>query len=85
MGDDSISVAAAVLAGDFVRRNELDDAEAVRLWRRIRKRMATALARDVGAHLGGVPKASSSAKVATFPTAVEPSLPRGARPRRRAT
>ena len=53
MADDELSVAAAVLATEFIRRGELDDAEAVRLWRRIRKRMVMAMARESGAHLGG--------------------------------
>ena len=46
MFDDTLSIAAAVLTTEFVRRNELDDSEAVRLWRKIRKRMITADARE---------------------------------------
>ena len=65
MADDEMSVAAAVLATEFIRRGELDDAEAVRLWRRIRKRMVTAMARENGAHLGGATVAAAAASLRT--------------------
>ena len=64
MPDDEMSVAAAVLATEFIRRGELDDAEAVRLWRRIRKRMVVALARENGAHLGGATVSAAAASLA---------------------
>ena len=87
MADDTLSVAAAVLTAEFVRRNELDDAEAIRLWRRIRKRMAVALARESGAHLGGLATAEpsvASAGVTGCPTDAEEAPPQAERSRRRA-
>ena len=49
MAEDAISVAAAVLAAEFVRRENLDQTETVRIWRQLRRRMARALAKEADA------------------------------------
>ena len=46
MTEDSISIAAAILMTEFVRKDALDQTSAVREWRRMRRNMIKTLARE---------------------------------------
>lgn len=46
MADDVTSISAAVLAAEFIRRDELNDVDAIRLWHRLQRRMEKLLAKD---------------------------------------
>ena len=43
---EDISVAAAILTAEIVKRSELNEQDAYRLWRRMRSRMRAALVKE---------------------------------------
>ena len=44
--NEDISVAAAILTAEFIRKDGLQEADAYRLWRRLRVRMKAEVTRD---------------------------------------
>lgn len=80
MPNDTISVAAAVLATDFIRRDGLDQVEAVRLWRQLRARMKRVVAKE-----GAAAEEAGAALAVSVPAPAEAEeAPTPARSRRRA-